>query len=75
MKLSDVEINKKCVIKSVGVSDEKIRTRLMELGMVAGYEVCVKKRSVLNKTLLVVFNSMCFTIKSNLAKEIVVVYA
>ena len=75
MKLCDVVINKSCIIKKVEVGDEKIRTRLMELGMIKGCEILVKKRSVLKKTLLVVFNSVCFTIKSNIAKEIVVVYA
>ena len=42
---------------------------------IEGCVVMVIKRSILKKTLLLVFNSTCFTLKDNLAKEIVVNYA
>ena len=75
MSLSDVKLNTDCVIKSVNVQDEKIKIRLMELGLVEGCVVQVNRKSVLKKTLLIVFNSTCFTLKDNLARAIVVNYA
>ena len=75
MSLSDVKMNTNCVIKSVGIKDEKTKIRLMELGLVEGEIVKVIKKSVLKKTLLIIFNSTCFTLKDNLAHEIVVNYA
>ena len=75
MSLLDVKLNTDCVIKSVNVKDEKIKIRLMELGLVQGCVVKVNRKSVLKKTLLIIFNSTCFTLKDNLAREIVVNYA
>lgn len=75
MSLSDVKLNVDCVIKSVGVKDEKTKIRLMELGLIEGSIVQVNRKSVLKKTLLIIFNSTCFTLKDNLAKEILVKYA
>ena len=70
-----MKMNTNCVIKSVGIKDEKTKIRLMELGLVEGEIVRVIKKSVLKKTLLIIFNSTCFTLKDNLAHEIVVNYA
>ena len=75
MSLNDVKINTDCVIKSVDVKDEKTKIRLMELGLINGTIVQVNRRSVLKKTLLIIFNSSCFTLKNNFAKEIEVDYA
>ena len=75
MFLSDVKLNTECVIKEIYVADEKIKTRLMELGLINGCIVKVKKKSVLKKTFLIIFNSTCFTLKDNLAREIMVEYA
>ena len=75
MSLSDVKLNTDCVIKSINIKDEKIKIRLMELGLIEGAIVQVNRRSVLKKTLLIIFNLTCFTLKDNLAKEIVVKYA
>lgn len=75
MSLSDVKLNTDCVIKNVLVKDEKTKIRLMELGLVEGCVVRVNRRSVLKKTLLIIFNSTCFTLKDNLAREIMVNYA
>ena len=75
MKLSEVELNKFCVVKSVDVNDEKTRFRLMELGLVNGCRIRIEKRSVFKKTLLIIFSSSCFTLKTNLAKQIEVKYA
>ena len=75
MSLSEVKLNTNCVIKTVDVQDEKTKIRLMELGLVEGCSVQVVKRSVLKKTLLIIFNSTCFTLKDNLARNIMVNYA
>ena len=75
MNLSDVKLNTNCVIKSVVIKDEKTKIRLMELGLVEGCVVKVNRRSVLKKTLLIIFNSTCFTLKDNLARDIMVNYA
>jgi len=75
MNLNEVKLNTQCVIKSITVEDEKTKIRLMELGLTEGTSVKISKRSVLKKTLLIIFNSSCFTLKSNLANGIVVEYA
>ena len=75
MNLFDAKINTNCIIKSVNIEDEKTKIRLMELGLIVGAHVQVIKKSVLKKTLLIVFNSTCFTLKDNLAREIMVNYA
>ena len=75
MSLSEVKLNTDCVIKSINIKDEKIKIRLMELGLIEGAIVQVIRRSVLKKTLLIIFNLTCFTLKDNLAKAIVVQYA
>ena len=75
MSLSDAKLSVNCVVKSIDVKDEKIKIRLLELGLTEGCVVSIDRRSVLKKTLLVVFNACCFTLKDNLAKEIVVEYA
>lgn len=75
MNLLEVKLKEKCVIKSVDIDDEKTKIRLMELGLFQGAKVYVEHKSIFKKTLLVVFNSMCFTLKDNLAKNIMVEYA
>ena len=75
MSLSEVKLNTDCVIKSVDIKDEKTKIRLMELGLVEGCIVQVNRKSVFKKTLLIIFNSICFTLKDNLARDIVVKYA
>ena len=75
MNLNDVKLNTDCVIKSVDIKDEKTKIRLMELGLCFGAVVRVNRKSVLKKTLLIIFNSTCFTLKDNLAREIEVNYA
>ena len=75
MNLFEVKLHTNCVIKEVNIAEEKTKIRLMELGMIEGVQVQVIKKSILKKTLLVVFNSTCFTLKDNLARNILVNYA
>lgn len=75
MNLYNVKQNENCIVKSIDIEDEKIKIRLMELGLIEGCFVKVFKKSVLKKTLLIEFNSMCFTLKDNLANKIMVNYA
>ena len=75
MKLSEAKINKICVIKSVDVANEKTRVRLMELGLTSGCKIRVEKKSIFKKTLLIIFCSTCFTLKTNFAEQIEVCYA
>ena len=70
MNLCDVKLDKLYIVKRVAVQDEKTKIRLMELGLVSGVEIVVKKKSALKETLLVVFNHSCFTMKSNVGQEI-----
>lgn len=74
MNLNQVKINAKCVVKNVIIDDYKTKLRLLELGLINGQNVVVKHKSVLKKTLLIAFNSSCFTIKSNLAEKVEVEY-
>ena len=74
MELSRVKLNADCVIKSLNIAEEKIKFRLMELGIVRGAKIQVKKKSLMKKTMLVVFNNSCFTLKENLAQQIMVNY-
>ena len=75
MNLNEVKLNANCIIKSINLQDEKTKIRLMELGLIAGTKILVKNKSILKKTLLVFFNYSCFTIKDDIAKNIVVDYA
>ena len=75
MSLSDVKLNTNCVVKEINIEDEKMKIRLMELGLTKGCVVSVNKKSVLKETLLLIFNSNYFTLKNNIAKQIVVNYA
>lgn len=75
MSLYEVKLNTTCKIEEVAVKDYKTKIRLMELGLVEGTKIYVKHKSVMKKTLLVVFDNSCFTLKENLAKEIAVKYA
>ena len=75
MSLSEVKLNTDCIVKEINIKDEKTKIRLMELGLTKDCVVRVNKRSVLKETLLIIFNSNYFTLKNNLAKQIVVNYA
>ena len=75
MSLSEVKLNAQAVIKEINIADTKIKIRLMELGLIIVTKIVVKNKSIMKKTMLVVFNATCFTLKDNLAKEIVVNYA
>ena len=75
MSLYEVKMNTMCKVVSLFIEDEKTKIRLMELGLIEGTKIYVKNKSVLKKTLLVVFENSCFTLKANLAKAIEVNYA
>ena len=75
MSLNDVKINTDCIIKEVKIKDERFKIRLMELGLIEDAVIQVNKKSLLKKTLLININSTLFTLKDNIAKEIVVNYA
>ena len=75
MNLNEIKLNTNSVVTAVNIKDEQTRIRLMELGIFEGTIIRVVKKSTFKKTLLVVFNSTCFTLKDNLAKEIEVKYA
>ena len=75
MNLNEIKLNTNGVVVEVNIKDEQTQIRLMELGIVKGTIIRVVKKSTFKKILLVVFNSTCFTLKDNLAKEIGVKYA
>ena len=75
MNLNEVKLNANCVVKSVNILDELTKIRIMELGIIRNVNIIVKHKSLLKKTLLVVFNNSCFTLKENFAKSIEVLYA
>ena len=74
MNLLDVRTNKVCVIKHVNIESEITKLRIMELGIFDGVKVEIKRKSLLKKTLLISYNSCCFTISNLLAKQIEVCY-
>ncbi len=75
MDLYNVKLNTDCIVKDIILPDDKMKIRLMELGIVEGTKIKVRRKSVMKKTLLVVFNSSCFTLKDNIARAIMVNYA
>jgi len=75
MNLLNAKPNTNLIIKELNIEDEKTKIRLMELGLNVGTNLVVKHKSIFKKTLLVVFNNSCFTLKENYAKNIVVNYA
>lgn len=74
MNLYEVKLNTPCIIKQLEIEDEKLKIRLMELGLTFGTKLMVKNKSVCKKTLLVVFNNSCFSLKEQTAKLIMVNY-
>ncbi len=74
MDLSVAKVNTPCMVVSINIEDERMKIRLMELGLIVGSIVSIKKRSALKKTMLLAFNSSCFTMKSAVAKFIEVIY-
>ncbi len=75
MSLYEVKLNTTCIVKNIKIEDRETKIRLMELGLINGSIIKVKNKSILKKTLLIIFNSSCFTLKDNLAKLIEVNYA
>ncbi len=75
MSLSEVKLNTDCVVKEINIADEKTKIRLMELGLILGTKLRVENKSVLKQTMLVVFNSSVFTIKTDVANGIIINYA
>jgi len=67
MPLTDVKLNTNCIITEINIKDDKIKLRLMELGMLVGSKLKVTNKSMLKQTLLVIFNSSCFTLKADTA--------
>lgn len=74
MNLFDAKLNTDCNVKSINIDDTATKVRLLELGLIAGSVIRVKSKSLGKKTLLVIFNHSCFTLKDNLAKLIEVNY-
>ena len=75
MSLFEAKLQTNCVVKSIIIEDEKTKIRLMELGLIEGTSIQVKNKSLGKKTLLVCFNQCCFTLKENIAKQVLVNYA
>jgi len=75
MSLYDAKLNTDCIIVDIDIDDDKMKIRLMELGLTAGTRLKVTHKSIGKKTLLVVFHSSCFTLKDNIAKAVKVNYA
>ena len=67
MTLIEAKINTNLVIKELAINSKE-KVRLMELGLIEGCNVLVKHKSLLKKTLLIIFNNSCFTFKENFAK-------
>ena len=75
MSLLEAKINTELIIKEINIADEKTKIRLMELGLNIGTKLTIKHKSLFKKTMLIVFQNSCFTLKENFAKSIVVNYA
>lgn len=75
MNLFETKLHTECIIKELNIEDEITKIRLMELGLITGTKITVKHKSIFKKTLLISFNSTCFTVGENVGKSIVVSYA
>ena len=73
MNLVEAKINATLVVKEMQLQ-ELDKLRLMELGLIYGTKIIVKKKSFGKKNLLVNFENSCFTIGCNLAEKIMVEY-
>lgn len=75
MNLSEVKLNVWCKVKEIEIEEYKTKLRLMELGIIKNAKIMVKKKSLMKKTLLVVFSNSCFTINDEMSSKIMVEYA
>lgn len=69
------EINKKDVVKFIGFSQDislKIKRRLLELGFVKDTIITLSQKSFLNEVLLIELNGYCLSLRSDIAKCIIV---
>lgn len=74
MNLSEVKTNKSCIVLNIKIPNKELNLRIMELGITKGVKIAVKSRSLLKKTLIIVFNNSCFTISTSIANCIEVKY-
>lgn len=74
MSLADAKLNTQCLVTKIEIEDEKTKLRLMELGLIEGTKIKVENKSALKQTMLVQFNSSCFTLKTDIAKKILINY-
>ena len=66
----DCKKNKQYIIKQVNVEDDKLKTRLYEIGFFVDSQIQIVNQSFLKKTLLVYVLDSCFAIKGEIAKLI-----
>lgn len=69
------QISKKGVVKIIGFSQNislKIKRRLLELGFVKDTIITLTEKSFLNEVLLVELNGYCLSLRSDIAKHIIV---
>jgi len=74
MDLTEAKLNTNCKIIQMDIENEKVKIRLMELGLNVGTILKVEKKSALKQTLLLVFNNSCFTLKRDIAKFLKINY-
>ena len=70
MTMYDCKKNKQYIIKQVNVEDDKLKTRLYEIGFFVDSQIQIVNQSFLKKTLLVYVLDSCFAIKGEIAKLI-----
>ncbi len=74
MDLTEAKLNTNCKIIEMNIPQEKVKIRLMELGLNIGSILKVEQKSALKQTLLIVFNYSCFTLKKEIAKYLKINY-
>ncbi len=74
MDLTEAKLNTNCKIVEMNIPQEKVKIRLMELGLNVGSVLKVERKSALKQTLLIVFNYSCFTLKKDIAKFLKINY-
>lgn len=70
--LCDAEINKSYKISKILGDNFALKRRLMELGFIAGRNVCIVRKSLIKKTVLVQIEGYLLSLRCQVANMIVV---
>ena len=70
--LSNVKLRKSYTIEGIATSLEKIKRRLLELGLTKGQKVVVVRKSLLGKVFLIEIRGYTLSLRKSVAKVVIV---